>query len=179
MLLILLGLGVAVRGALRQPVARLALDRLVLRLPLTGSLVREILAARFARVFGTLLDNGVPLIAALGIVRDALGNLAARQAIERASLTVRGGGMLTAELDAAGLFPPRFIHLLRLGEETAQLGGMAMRAAEVHEQTVSVMTERLTALLVPAMTILMGMAVGGIVASLMTAMLSLNNLAAQ
>jgi general secretion pathway protein F len=179
MLLVLLGLGVAVRIALQQSGVRLALDRLVLRLPLVGSLVREVLAARFARVFGTLLDNGVSLIAALGIVRDAVGNHAARQAIERASLTARGGGGLTAELDAAGLFPPRLIHLLRLGEETAQLGGMAMRAAEVHEQAVRVMTERLTSLLVPAMTILMGVAVGGIVASLMTAMLSLNNLAAQ
>jgi general secretion pathway protein F len=179
MLLVILGLGVAVRTALQQPSMRLALDRLVLRLPLAGSLVREVLAARFARVFGTLLENGVPLIAALAIVRDAVGNHAARQAIERASLTARGGGGLTAELDAARLFPPRLIHLLRLGEETAQLGDMAMRAAEVHEQAVRVMTERLTSLLVPLMTVLMGVAVGGIVASLMTAMLSLNNLAAQ
>ena len=84
---------------------------------------------------------------------------------------------MTGALDAAGVFPARAIHLLRLGEETAQLGAMALRAAEIQEDRVRLATQRLTALLVPAMTILMGVAVGGIVASLMTAMLSLNNLA--
>ena len=67
--------------------------------------------------------------------------------------------------------------MLRLGEETAQLAAMALRAADIHEEKTRLATQRLTALLVPAMTILMGLAVGGIVASLMTAMLSLNNLA--
>jgi general secretion pathway protein F len=75
------------------------------------------------------------------------------------------------------VFPVRTIHLLRLGEETAQLGAMALRAADIHEEKTRLATQRLTALLVPAMTILMGVAVGGIVASLMTAMLSLNDLA--
>jgi general secretion pathway protein F len=177
-LLALLGVVVGVRVALRQSPIRLAADRLLLRLPVIGGLTREVLAARFTRVLGTLLLNGVALIPAMAIVRDAMGNRAARGAVERASLTARGGGSLTAELDGAGVFPPRTIHLLRLGEETAQLGAMALRAADIHEEKTRLATQRLTALLVPALTILMGLAVGGIVASLMTAMLSLNDLAA-
>ncbi len=177
MLLMLAGLGVAARIALRQNPVRLAVDRTTLRLPLIGALTREVLAARFTRVLGTLLQNGVALIPALAIVRDAMGNRAARLAVEQASVTARGGGSLTRELEAAAVFPSRTIHLLRLGEETAQLGGMSLRAADIHEERTRLATQRLTALLVPAMTILMGVAVGGIVASLMTAMLSLNNLA--
>jgi general secretion pathway protein F len=177
-LLAILVVVVAGRAALQQGPIRLAVDRLMLRLPLIGGLTQEVLAARFTRVLGTLLLNGVALIPAMAIVRDAMGNRAARGAVERASLTARGGGSLTTELDSAGVFPPRTIHLLRLGEETAQLGAMSLRAADIHEEKTRLATQRLTALLVPALTILMGLAVGGIVASLMTAMLSLNDLAA-
>jgi len=119
----------------------------------------------------------VALIPALAIVRDAMGNRAGRLAVERASLAARGGGSLTPELQAAAVFPARTVHLLRLGEETAQLAGMALRAADIHEDRTRLATQRLTSLLVPAITVLMGLAVGGIVASLMTAMLSLNDLA--
>jgi general secretion pathway protein F len=173
----MLVLAAGARAALQQGLIRLAVDRLLLRLPVIGALTKEVLAARFTRVLGTLLLNGVALIPAMAIVRDAMGNRVARGAVERASLTARGGGSLTTELDGAGVFPPRTIHLLRLGEETAQLGAMALRAADIHEEKTRLATQRLTALLVPAMTILMGLAVGGIVASLMTAMLSLNDLA--
>jgi general secretion pathway protein F len=180
-LLMLLGLLVVLllaRAALRQDAVRLVVDRVLLRLPIVGDLTREVLAARFSRVLGTLLLNGVALIPALGIVRDAMGNRAGQAAVESASLAARGGGALSPELDATGVFPPRTVHLLRLGEETAQLGAMALRAADIHENRTRLATQRLTALLVPAITILMGIAVGGIVASLMTAMLSLNDLAA-
>ena len=92
--------------------------------------------------------------------------------------SARGGGSLKTELEAAKVFPIRVRStLLRLGEETAQLAAMALRAADIHEEKTRLATQRMTSLLVPAMTILMGVAVGGIVASLMTAMLSLNNLA--
>lgn len=178
MLLAIVLLIVAARIMMRQGRVRLAVDRILLRIPVVGGLTREVLAARFTRVLGTLLQNGVALIPALAIVREAVGNRAARLAVEQASVTARAGGSLSRELAAAGVFPTRTIHLLRLGEETAQLASMALRAADIHEDKTRLATQRLTALLVPAMTILMGVAVGGIVASLMTAMLSLNNLAA-
>jgi general secretion pathway protein F len=165
------------RQALRQPAFRLRVDRLVLGLPIIGGLAREVLAARFSQTLGTLLQNGVPLIAALGIVRDAVGNLAGAAAIDRATISAKGGAGLSSPLAEAGIFPLRTIYLLRLGEETAQLGGMALRAAEIHQEKTRIGVQRLVSMLVPFITILMGAAVAGIVSSLLLAMLSLNDLA--
>ncbi len=173
----LVALVAAIRQALRRPGPRLLADSTILRLPVIGRLAREILAARFSRTLGTLMLNGVPLIAALGIVRDALGNLAGVAAVDAATVSAKGGGGLSRPLSESGIFPLRMIYLLRLGEETAQLGAMSLRAAEVHEAQARAGVQRVVALLVPAITILMGAAIAGIVSSLLLAMLSLNDLA--
>jgi general secretion pathway protein F len=162
---------------LRQPAPRLAFDRLRLRLPLFGPLAREIMAARFTRTLGTLLINGMPLITALEIVRETLGNRAGMQALDSAALGARGGAGLARPLSASGLFPERTIHLLQLGEETAQLGPMALRAAEIHEEKTRLAVQRMVSLLTPAITIAMGGMIAAIVASLVQAMLGLNDLA--
>jgi general secretion pathway protein F len=180
-LFMLLGLAVLlliVRAMLRMPRIRLRADRLVLRVPIAGGLLREVLAARFTRVLGTLLVSRVPLITAVGIVREALGNHAAMAAVDHAAVSARAGGGLARPLAEARIFPTRTTHLLRLGEENAELGPIALRAAEIHEERTRIALERLVALLVPAVTIIMGIAVAGIVTSLMTAMLSLNDLTA-
>jgi general secretion pathway protein F len=140
-------------------------------------LLRETLAARLTRTLGSLLQNGVPLIPALGIAKDALGNLAAAGAVEAAALGAKGGAGLARPLAAAGLFPIRTIHLLQLGEEAAQLSSMALKAADIHDEQARLMMQRLVALAVPMITIAMGLAVAGIVSALLTAMLSLNDLA--
>ena len=177
-LLALLIAGLAARQALQRPGPRLVRDRLLLHLPIIGRLAREVLAARFTRTLGTLLVNGVPLIAALGIVAEAVGNAAGVAAIEGAARSAKAGAGLSAPLAEAGVMPVRTIYLLRLGEETAQLGPMALRAAEIHEEQTRLSVARLVSLLVPAVTIVMGAAVAAIVSSLMLAMLSLNDLAA-
>jgi general secretion pathway protein F len=177
---LLLGLFAAVvvgRRLLAQPVYRIKADRLVLRLPIVGTLMRETLAARLTRTLGSLLQNGVPLIAALGITKDALGNLAAAAAVEAAAVATKSGAGLARPLAKSGLFPARTIHLLQLGEEAAQLSAMALKAADIHDEQARLMMQRLVALTVPAITIIMGFAVAGIVGSLLTAMLSLNDLA--
>ena len=176
-LAVLVLLVIALRQWLQSPARRLPFDRLLLRLPIIGPLVREIMAARFTRTLGTLLKNGVPLIGALTIVKEAIGNLAAVEEVEQATTSAKGGAGLARPLDQAKIFPARTIHLLRLGEETAQLGPMALRAAEIHEEQTRLSVQRLVSLLVPVITIAMGLAVAFIVSSLMLAMLSLNDLA--
>ena len=176
-LLALLAAFLVLRAALRRPGPRLVADRLLLRLPVLGGLLRDILAARFGRALGTLLVNGVPLIGAMEVARGTLGNAEAEAVVDRAALTARGGEDLSATLASSGVFPPRLTTLLRLGHETAQLGPMALRAAEIHEEAARLGMERLVALLVPAITVVMGALIAGIVASLMLAMLSLNDLA--
>ena len=165
------------RQLLARPANRLKLDRLLLRLPVVGGLLREALAARLTRTLGSLLQNGVPLIAALGIAKDAIGNLVAAAAVEAAALGAKGGGGLARPLAAAGVFPARTVHLLQLGEEAAQLSAMALKAADIHDEQARLMVQRLVALAVPLITIVMGLAVAGIVSALLTAMLSLNDLA--
>jgi general secretion pathway protein F len=172
-----IALGVLARQAVQKPGPRLAADRLLLRLPLLGGLTREILAAQFARTLGMLLVNGVPLLAALGIVRDVLGNKAAQDSVTGAMESAKSGQGMAQALERAALFPSRMVHLLRLGEATAQLGPLALRAADIHEERTRQALQRLVALLVPAITILMGAAIAGIVSSLLLAMLSLNDIA--
>ena len=175
---VLLILALAANQALKQPGPRLWADRLALRLPVLGGLQREVLAARFTQTLGTLLVNGVPLITALGIVQDAISNRAGVLAIERASLLAKSGAGLAQPLAEAGVFPPRTIHLLRLGEETAQLGPMALRAADIHEERTRLGVQRIVAMLVPGITVVMGAAIAGIISALLLAMLGLNDLAA-
>ncbi len=167
----------AARQALSRPGPRLRWDRAILRIPIFGTLSRELLAARFARTLGTLLQNGVPLVAALGIVADVIGNTAATIAVRVATESAKGGSGLAKPLQQSGIFPIRMIYLLRLGEETAQLAGLSLRAAEIHEEQSRIGIQRLTALLVPVLILTMGVAVAGIVSSLLLAMLSLNDLA--
>jgi general secretion pathway protein F len=177
-LLIAIVAGVLVtRQLLARPAYRLEFDRVLLHLPVVGGLLRETLAARLTRTLGSLLQNGVPLITALGIAKDALGNLAAAAAVEAAAVGAKGGAGLARPLATAGLFPARTIHLLQLGEEAAQLASMSLKAADIHDEQARLTVQRLVSLAVPTITIVMGLAVAGIISALLTAMLSLNDLA--
>ena len=173
----LLGAILIMPRILSSPPIRLKFDRLLLRLPLIGAVMRETLAARLTRTLGTLLQNGMPLIGALGIARDALGNMAAAEAVDAAAVKAKGGGGLAGPLNEAGVFPARTIHLLQLGEEAAQLSAMMLRAADIHEEQTRLVVQRIVALTVPVITIVMGLVVAAIIGSLLTAMLSLNDLA--
>jgi len=177
LLLGLVALALMVRRALAVPALRLKADRLVLRLPVIGRLVQETMAARLTRTLGTLLQNGVPLISALAIAKDALGNRAAAAAVEAAAAAAKGGGGLAGPLGEAGLFPRRTIHLLQLGEEAAQLAAMSLKAADIHDEQARLILQRIVALAVPVITIAMGLAVAGIVSVLLTTVLNLNDLA--
>jgi general secretion pathway protein F len=176
-LIMLAGFTVLARRILQQPGPRLVFDRARLRLPILGSLAREIMAARLTRTLGTLLLNGTSLIAALEITRDVLGNTAGVAALNAATEGARQGSGLARPLAQSGLFPKRTIHLLQLGEETAQLGAMSLRAAALHEERTRLAVQRLVSLLTPAITIGMGGIVALIVGSVMQAMLGLNTLA--
>jgi general secretion pathway protein F len=176
LLLGLLVAGLVIRQLLAHPPYRLRFDRLLLHLPIVGGLLRETMAAQLTRTLGGLLQNGVPLIPALGIVKEALGNRAAAAAVDSAAVAAKGGAGLARPLAEAGLFPARTIHLLQLGEEAAQLATMALKAADIHEEQARLTMQRLVSLAVPIITIAMGLAVAGIVSALLTAMLSLNDL---
>ncbi len=175
--LALMILGFAARQALKDKRARRWADGALLRVPIAGALIRETLAARFSRTLGTLLLNGVSLITALGIARETLGNLAAVDAVDWAIGRARSGAGVALPLGERKVFPTRMIHLIRLGEETAQLGPMALKTAEIHEEQTRIAVQRLVSLMVPVITVVMGLAVAFIIGSMMMAMMSLNDIA--
>jgi general secretion pathway protein F len=176
-LIALLATFLLIRQIWRQPRARLLIERSALRLPILGVMIRRIQAARLTRTLGTLLRNGVGLVPALAIARDVVGSRLAAQIVDTAAEKVRAGARLSGALSLGQFFPAQTIQLLQLGEETGRLGEMALRAATIHEDQVQQSMQRLVALLVPVITIVMGLVVAGIVSSLLLAMLSLNDLA--
>lgn len=171
--------GFALRQWLRQPTARGALDKAILRLPLLGPLVKAVETARFSRTLASLVDNGVPLVSALGIARRVIANSYMAAAVERVAEEVREGGGLTRPLAASGVFPPLALSFLRTGEETARLAFMLGQLADTLERDVRNTTQRLIALMTPAVTIVLGLTVAGIIACIMSAILGINDLALQ
>ena len=173
-LLLLGGFGATwlARRQLRRPARRAQVDRWLLRVPLLGELLAKIDTARFARALGTLLANGVPPLAALAIVQDALGNTTLRRALGEATTAMKDGGGLAAPLGRSGVFPRLAVHLLGVGEESGQLDPMLLKIAEVFDRDVRSTIERLMALLVPVLTIALGAMVAVIITSVLMAILS-------
>ncbi len=177
-LLALLGAGLLLRTGLRRPATRRRMHGAVLRAPLAGPLTARIETARFARTLGTLVESGVTLSAALPIARRTFANMAIAEAVDSATQSLKEGEGLSGPLEATGLLPPIAITFLRTGEETGRLGEMLTRLADALDRDIQKTTGRLLALLVPVVTILLGVVVATVLGAILTAMLSVNELAA-
>ncbi len=174
-----LGLGafLLLRRALAAPAFRRGWDTLVLRLPILGDLVRKMQVERFARMLGTLMTNGVALPQALLITRDALSNSVIANAVGEAAARLKEGEQLASRLRQTGVFPALSLDLIRVGEETGSLDEMLLKQAELYERETKHAVDRLLALLVPLLTVVMGLLVAGLIASILVAILSINDLA--
>lgn len=170
--------GLAVR-ILRRPALRAAADRRLLRLPLLGPLVAAAETARLARTLGTLVEAGVALPMALAISGRALGNSHMAKALSAVAAGIKEGGGLSGPLAATGAFPPIALSFLRTGEETAQLGLMLGRLADVLDRDVRTATQRMITVMTPLITVVLGLTVAGIIAALFSAILGINDLAIQ
>ncbi len=179
--LVLLGLlvafGLMIRILAQRPAMRRWWDGFILRIPQVGTTARHIETARFARTLGILIDSNVPLPAALALARRTISNTHMGDAIEHVSRGLKEGGGLTVPLAAANVLPRMAIGFLRTGEESSQLGSMLERLAEVLDRDVSVRLQRLIGIATPAITVIMGAMVAGIIASIMSAILGFNDLA--
>ena len=177
------GLGVAIIAGFgvsrwaRSPAMRGTFDRWVLRLPQIGTLVTAAELGRYTRVLGSLVDGGVPLPDALAIARRSLVNTHLSAASDRVAAGVKQGAGLTASLSAEGVFPRAALSFVRTGEETARLGLMLGRLADVLDREVRTRIEGLIAILTPLITVIMGAIVATVIASIMTAILGFNDLA--
>ncbi len=146
---------------------RRELDRLRLKLPGIGNLTRSLGVARFCRVLGTLLHNGVPLLMSLKIAKDATGNLVLAEAIGKASDEVTSGKSLSKPLSASGQFPPDVIEMVAVGEEANNLEHVLISVADKMERTSNRQLDMVVRLLEPAMLVLMAGIILFIVVALM------------
>ncbi len=165
------------RRAFSTPSARQRWDRIVLQLPLVGPLILKAELERFSRTLSTLLANGVALPAALMIVRDTLSNQVIAAAVDETAASLKEGEPLAARLRQTGVFPSLVLDMVRVGEQTGSLDEMLMKQADFYELEVKHGVDRLLALLVPVLTVVMGMIVAGLIASILLAILSINDLA--
>jgi general secretion pathway protein F len=173
---LLLGLCLALALALRQhnrtPAGRLRWDTWWSRAPLFGELIRKVEIARFARTLGTLLANGVSVLNALSMTTEVLGNRAVAQAIGRTQGRLAKGEGLSGPLAESGVVPGLALQLIQVGEETGQLESMLLRIADIYDDEVKRSVERLLSILVPLMTIALGLLIAAIIGSMMAAILS-------
>ena len=161
---------------LRRPGVLALRDRITLRLPILGGLLTRFEAARFSRSLGVLLANGVPASRALALAGATVGNRVFTGAIETLAARFKEGEGLATSLEETGCFPNLAIQLIQIGEETGRLDDMLQEIADIYDQEVERALERLLALLVPGITIFMGVIVALIMAAVMTAMVSINDL---
>jgi general secretion pathway protein F len=161
----------------QYPQARIAGHRLVLRMPVLGDLVTLGETAKIARTLASLLGSGVPMLNALRIVGNVAGNAVFTAALGEAAEEVKEGRMLSQALHSSGVFPGLMLRLIAVGEETGRLEPMLRHVEKIFETQVHRRLEQLLTLLTPALTIFMGLIVGGLIMSVMGAILSINELA--
>jgi type IV pilus assembly protein PilC len=151
-------------------------DRLRLSLPLSGSIYRKILIARFSRTLGMLLASGVGLLQALELVEKVTGNMVFEDIIKQAREGIAEGQPMAEPLAAAAFFPSMVIEMISIGEQTGTLDGMLIKAAEFFEADVSYVVERLSSLTEPVLILFMAGIIGFIAVSILMPMLEVYQL---
>jgi type IV pilus assembly protein PilC len=152
--------------AARTRAGRAIIDRIKLRAPLFGDLIRKTSISRFSRTLGTLVTSGVPILQALNITRETAGNTVIARAISQVHDSVKEGESIVLPLEASHAFPPMVISMIDVGEETGQLPEMLLKIAEVYDDEVDNSVAALTSLLEPIMIVLLALIVGTIVIAL-------------
>ena len=160
----------------KSPTGKPVYDAILLRLWLVGPLVRMIAVGRFARILGTLLHGGVPLLQALEIVKFLLGNEVLIKVVDKARVAIREGESIAAPLEKSGHFPPLMTRMIAVGERSGHLEEMLENVAQAYETEVELKLNRLTTLMEPLLILSMGGVVGFIVFSILMPILEMNEM---
>jgi general secretion pathway protein F len=167
---------IAVRVSIRSPAGRLRFDRLTLRIPYFGKVLKKVALARFARTLSTLLLGGIPLLQALDIVKHVVSNMVLSNAIEDGRNSIREGHSVADPLKKSGLFPPLLIHMIAVGEKSGELESMLARAADAYDGEVEASVSALSSIIEPMLVIFMGGVVLFIVMAILLPIFELNQL---
>jgi type IV pilus assembly protein PilC len=163
------------RAYYRTPGGRMVIDRVVLRMPVLGILMRKIAVARFCRTLSTLLASGVSILEALDITARTAGNAVVEEGILTTRKSIERGETIAGPLKQTEVFPPMVVQMIGVGEATGALDTMLAKIADFYEEEVDVAVAGLLTLLEPLMIALLGGIVGGIVIAMYLPIFSLIN----
>ena len=169
-------LGYAFNSFINSKNGREKWDRFKLSAPVFGKVARMIGVTRFAGTMSTLLASGVPILTAMGIARNLVGNVHLARAIENARANITEGQSIADPLRRSGEFPPLVIHMIAIGEKTGELPAMLKNVSDNYDEQVTVAIDSMTALLEPDMIVFMGVTVGFIVVSVIMPIMDMSNL---
>ena len=176
LLLILAMTAWLVRQRLQRPASRYALHASLLRVPMIGQVIVKMEVARFARTLSILMHNGVPLLKALAIVKDTVGNRVMADGLERVASSLKEGQSFAAPLAEDAHFPPLAVQMIRVGEESGSLEDILLQVAQTYDRDTQVTIKRTLALLEPALILVLGVIIAAVIISILAAIMSINEL---
>jgi type IV pilus assembly protein PilC len=164
-LLILAGAGVftGISTYYKTPAGRMQIDGLLLRMPVIGDLLRKVAVARFSQNMALLLSSGVPILDGLAITGRTAGNKVVEKAIMESRLSISKGNTVAEPLRESKIFPPLVCQMVAVGESTGGLDAMLKKVAELYEEEVDDAVNNLTAMMEPAIMVVLGVILGGLV----------------
>lgn len=142
---------------------RYQIDKIFLKVPVFGDLLKKVAVARFSRTFGTLVRSGVPILSSLEIVQNTAGNAVLAKVVEDVREEVTQGGTISDPLSRSGLFPPMVVSMIAIGEETGELDAMLTKIADFYDMEVEAAVGALTSLIEPLMIVVLGGLVGAVI----------------
>jgi general secretion pathway protein F len=170
-----IGLGYLFQRWRKTPEGAFKWDGFVLRMPIFGELMRMVAISRFTRTLATLLSSGVPLVKAMDIVKNVLGNRVLESVVTEATTSIKEGESIAEPLKRSGKFPPLVTHMIAIGERSGELEGMLEAVAGSYDNTIDARVGVLTSLLEPIMIAVMGGAAGGIAFAILMPLLQIND----
>lgn len=176
LVLVLAGFVVALRMYYKTEQGRMNIDRLLLRLPVIGDLLRKVAVARFAQNMAQLLSSGVPILDGLAITAKTAGNKVVEKAIMESRVSISQGKTVSEPLKESKIFPPMVCQMVAIGETTGGLDTMLKKVAEFYEEEVDDAVANLTALMEPAIMVVLGIILGGLVISMYLPIFQLGSL---
>jgi type IV pilus assembly protein PilC len=153
----------SIRGYYRTPGGKLNIDKLLLKMPVLGDVLRKSAVSRFTRTLGTLISSGVSILDGLEITAKTSGNRVIQDAIMESRSSIAGGDTIAAPLKKSAVFPPMVISMIAVGEQTGGLDEMLTKIADFYDEEVDAAVSGLLALMEPVMIVFLGVVVGGMV----------------
>ena len=169
----IIGMVVGIKIWYGTPGGRMAIDTIILKLPVLGILMRKIAVARFTRTLGTLISSGVPILEGLDITARTSGNAVIEKALNRVRKSLEEGRSLTDPLKESEVFPGMVTQMIAVGEQTGAMDAMLQKIADFYEEEVDAAVKDLLTALEPIMIVFLGLVVGGVVISMYLPLFSL------